>query len=117
MTTQREVADAFFAFENTPSRASNMKIVTRDGSNSDAYLIGAGVYILAEREGLDDVTVWRGMPSYERGATLSTGWVRRQQRRKVRPALRDSVLDTDESFSDSFTRPPIVTDRSDIDLP
>lgn len=65
MTTQREVANAFFAFEDSPRRASNMRVV--EGADGREFLCGGRRgrdYILAYREPLRVGVIWSGIPRF-----------------------------------------------------
>lgn len=62
MATQREVARAFFRFEDSPRRASNFRIIETD--NYDALTGGrnAKEIIYAKRQPLRHITFWRRQP-------------------------------------------------------
>lgn len=115
MTTQNEVMEAFLAFRNEPSSASNLQIVLKDGSDSDAYLVSGRQHVLAEREGLDSMQYWRGYPAYSYDETLTRGWVRRQQN-KFRRLIRRSDRYGEHNRIGGYATPPPLSEQDDASL-
>lgn len=96
VTTQREVADAFFRGDNEPSTASNLDLLVMDDGYT-AALVSDEIHVLAERRPLDDFTVYSYGPPFSQipydGMTM--GHVRRQQRKVIASALAtEGVLST-----------------------
>lgn len=63
MATQREVADAFFEREDTPSSASNFEIVHHP-EKPVAALVGGSDFVYAQREPLNSFTVYDHRPMF-----------------------------------------------------
>ena len=85
MTSQAEVIEAFFRFENHPSYASNMRLRTVEGGHT-AYLLGGrdgSEMVIAKREPLNQVEVYgKTFGLYSRSSLRNRGGYK--QVRKVR---------------------------------
>jgi hypothetical protein len=113
MTTQSDVAAAFFAFEDAPWSASNFRMVK---GRSKAWLCGGmdgEEVIFAEREPLRQATVYTSRRSLSRYCRMYHSDLRRQQDRAVHAARHaDANNEVDVTFK-SEAVPKVSTDAPD----
>lgn len=114
MTSQADVIRAFLSFENSPSRASNMKIWTVGGGHT-AYLVGGRngeEMIIARREPLRQVYIYgRAYGAYSKHSLYNRGGY--NQIRKVKNVTRRESGDVDATVEIDGDTTPIRASEND----
>lgn len=125
MTTQSELVKTFLQFQNTPSTASNMRIITM-GGGSRGWLIGGRngrEMVIAEREPLNEVTVyanqWSGRTVSRMSNRAGINQVRRVKR--IARLIADDVsaqvtVDTEASVTSVREVPELEYNDSYIEV-
>lgn len=124
MTTQQEVAEAFFNGENHPRSASNFRIVEVSEGGTEAYLVGGrngADVVFAYREPLAQYEIYLDRPSVRTGR-MRHAPLRAQQRRIQSVARTTFENDTYSDLSDGQPKevgdvPAVQEELSDSRIP
>lgn len=118
MTAQLEVIEAFARCENSPRRASNLRMEVMDDGYT-AYLVSADHFVLAERHPIRNFTfyvgrLWREYGVYPRGATIRRSYVSRQHSTMLQFLRNNTGLTGLGADAEDPSAPPTTDEIDDL---